>query len=67
MTISHDVCQGFPLSEIGPTAWKDMKKRPTSETLDAASYLMGGKKGNRMIFSREMVSNRIKEAFLNSF
>jgi hypothetical protein len=62
MTISHGVCQEFPLSEIGSTAWKDMKKRPASETPDAASYRMDGKKGNRMNFSRETVSNRIKEA-----
>jgi len=57
----------FPLSKPGPTTWKDMKKGPTSKTSDAASYLMDGKRGIRMSFSRETVSNRIKEAFLNSF
>ena len=57
----------FPLSKTGPTTWKDMKKASASETSDATSSLMDVKRGIRMSFSRETVSNRIKEVFLNSF
>jgi hypothetical protein len=67
MTISYVVCQGFPLTEIGLTTWKDMKKSSVFETPNAASYPMDGNRGIGMSFFPETVSNRIKEAFLSSF
>jgi hypothetical protein len=55
------MCQGFPLTDIGLTTWKDMKKNSAFKKLDAASYPMDGNRGIEMSFSRQTVSNRIKE------